>query len=94
MESDSILHHVLLSKSLKTRWAAGELSTAQADVYLAVVCVAGGKKASSPKQDGSRLGLRRAADVVEKELRGQSGGESSSDQGLFPRGTSNGSEGQ
>uniref|UniRef100_A0A8C7TVU0 Tripartite motif containing 37 n=1 Tax=Oncorhynchus mykiss TaxID=8022 RepID=A0A8C7TVU0_ONCMY len=89
-----ILHHVLLSKSLKTRWAAGELSTAQADVYLAVVCVAGGKKASSPKQDGSRLGLRRAADLVEKELRGQSGGESSSDQGLFPRGTSNGSEGQ
>uniref|UniRef100_A0A8C8JSH3 Tripartite motif containing 37 n=1 Tax=Oncorhynchus tshawytscha TaxID=74940 RepID=A0A8C8JSH3_ONCTS len=52
------------------------------------------KKASSPKQDGSRLGLRRAADVVEKELRGQSGGESSSDQSLFPRGTSNGSEGQ
>uniref|UniRef100_A0A8C7U8J5 Tripartite motif containing 37 n=1 Tax=Oncorhynchus mykiss TaxID=8022 RepID=A0A8C7U8J5_ONCMY len=51
-----------------------------------------GKKASSPKQDGSRLGLRRAADLVEKELRGQSGGESSSDQGLFPRGTSNGSE--
>uniref|UniRef100_A0A8C7U1R1 Tripartite motif containing 37 n=1 Tax=Oncorhynchus mykiss TaxID=8022 RepID=A0A8C7U1R1_ONCMY len=50
------------------------------------------KKASSPKQDGSRLGLRRAADLVEKELRGQSGGESSSDQGLFPRGTSNGSE--
>uniref|UniRef100_A0A8C8JMQ5 E3 ubiquitin-protein ligase TRIM37 n=1 Tax=Oncorhynchus tshawytscha TaxID=74940 RepID=A0A8C8JMQ5_ONCTS len=56
-------------------------------------CRSGGKKASSPKQDGSRLGLRRAADVVEKELRGQSGGESSSDQSLFPRGTSNGSEG-
>uniref|UniRef100_A0A4W5NY89 Tripartite motif containing 37 n=2 Tax=Hucho hucho TaxID=62062 RepID=A0A4W5NY89_9TELE len=49
-------------------------------------CRSGGKKASSPKQDGSRLGLRRAADVVEKELRGQSGGESSRD-------TSNGSEG-
>uniref|UniRef100_A0A673WPH1 Tripartite motif containing 37 n=1 Tax=Salmo trutta TaxID=8032 RepID=A0A673WPH1_SALTR len=57
-------------------------------------CRSGGKKASSPKQDGSRLGLRRAADVVEKELRGQSGGESSSDQSLFPRGTSNVSEGQ
>ncbi|XP_064834565.1 E3 ubiquitin-protein ligase TRIM37-like [Oncorhynchus masou masou] len=56
-------------------------------------CRSGGKKASSPKQDGSRLGLRRAADVVEKELRGQSGAESSSDQSLFPRGTSNGSEG-
>uniref|UniRef100_A0A8C7JRX6 Tripartite motif containing 37 n=1 Tax=Oncorhynchus kisutch TaxID=8019 RepID=A0A8C7JRX6_ONCKI len=50
-------------------------------------CRSGGKKASSPKQDGSRLGLRRAADVVEKELRGQSGGESSSDQTLKPRST-------
>ncbi|KAK6322463.1 hypothetical protein J4Q44_G00072550 [Coregonus suidteri] len=56
-------------------------------------CRSGGKKASSHKQEGSGLGLRRATDLVEKELRGQSDGELSSDQGLFPRDTSNGSEG-
>ncbi|CAB1316508.1 unnamed protein product, partial [Coregonus sp. 'balchen'] len=53
----------------------------------------GEKKALSPKQEGSGLGLRRATDGVEKEPRGQSGEESSSDQCLFPRDTSNGSEG-
>ncbi|XP_041749887.2 E3 ubiquitin-protein ligase TRIM37 isoform X2 [Coregonus clupeaformis] len=56
-------------------------------------CRSGEKKALSPKQEGSGLGLRRATDGVEKEPRGQSGEESSSDQCLFPRDTSNGSEG-
>ncbi|XP_071023578.1 E3 ubiquitin-protein ligase TRIM37-like isoform X1 [Oncorhynchus clarkii lewisi] len=56
-------------------------------------CRSGGKKALSPKQEGSRLGLRRATDGVEKESRSQSGEELSSDQSLFPRDTPNGSEG-
>ncbi|KAM9498842.1 E3 ubiquitin-protein ligase TRIM37-like isoform 1-T1 [Salvelinus alpinus] len=56
-------------------------------------CRSGGKKALSPKQEGSGLGLRRATDRVEKESRGQSGEELSSDQSLFPRDTPKGSEG-